>query len=255
MAKRCRIPPQQIIRFMSMQLEITTMAGFGITCSVDPEVTVLNLKKVAESEMKRLIKHLITADAQVASESQNILDAGIRDGDMLQAVLMSDDDKVQAIVQERESHTCDCRKVTRAGDYALVKAMFWPRDQEAAPYVEEHFLYHLPSWRRGDAPLLEATYLDDPENDDAEKGHELVLVGNGEVELREVSEFGVWNTLFRKKLDSLLEGAYLYAFTGMGTVAMLTCQEENMDQNSCQRNSVSDLSLGQKKLDELVVRA
>lgn len=36
---------------------------------------------------------------------------------------------------------------------------------------------------------------------------------------------------------------------------LLVSEIENMDQNSCQRNSVSDLSLGQKKLDELVVRA
>ena len=194
---------------MSLHLEISTMAGCSITCNVDPEITVLNLKKVAESEMKRLIRHLVTADARVASENQNMFDAGIRDGDVLQAVLMSDDDKVQAIVQESGSHTCDCRKVTRAGDYVLVKAMFWSRDQEAAPYVEEYSLYHLLSWRRGDAPLLEATYVDDPVSDNAKEGHELRLVGNGEVEMREISEVGFWNTLFRKKLESLLEGRVL----------------------------------------------
>lgn len=36
---------------------------------------------------------------------------------------------------------------------------------------------------------------------------------------------------------------------------LLVSEIENMDQNSCQRNSVSDLSLGQTKLDELVIRA
>ena len=63
---------------------------------------MLDVRLVAECTMKRMVEHLVTADACIVGAKQTVLDAKLKNGDWLQAVLMMEDDKIHAMVEDRK---------------------------------------------------------------------------------------------------------------------------------------------------------
>ena len=49
-----------------------------------------------------MVEHLVTADACIVGAKQTVLDAKLKNGDWLQAVLMMEDDKIHAMVEDRK---------------------------------------------------------------------------------------------------------------------------------------------------------
>ena len=196
---------------MALRLEVSTLAGISIRINTCPEDTVLKLRCVAECKLNILIKHLVTADAHIiADERQAVAAASIKDGDVLQALAMTEDDKIDAIVKDKEKQMENIGvaprvDVDRAGEYVIV-AMHWQLIESQDYDRWEYMLHHLTSWRRGGAALDAAVLETGSVFDLCDGGYDLIFVGDGEYEKRRRTRLDRDDgTVYRKSLDSLLQ--------------------------------------------------
>ncbi|CAE7753593.1 unnamed protein product [Symbiodinium sp. CCMP2592] len=196
---------------MALRLEVSTLAGISIPINVCPEDTVLKLRCVAECKLNILIKHLVTADAHImADERQAVAEANIKDGDVLQALAMTKDDKIDAIVKDKENQmesigVAPRVHVDRAGEYVII-AMHWQVRVSEDYDRWEYMLHHLTSWRRGAAALDGAAFETGARFDFCDGGYDLIFVGDGEYEKRRRTRLGRDDgTVYRKSLHSLLQ--------------------------------------------------
>ncbi|CAE7205740.1 unnamed protein product [Symbiodinium microadriaticum] len=195
---------------MALRLEVSTLAGISIPINIYPEDTVLKLRCVAECKLNILIKHLVTADAHIiGDEKLAIADANIKDGDVLQALAMTEDDKIDAIVKDKEKQmefigAIDPRvDIARSGEYVII-AIHWELTSEDYDRWE-YMLHHLTSWRRGGAALDAAVFERGDVLGFCDGGYELIFVGDGEYEKRRRTRLDRDDgTVYRKSVDSLL---------------------------------------------------
>ena len=160
---------------MALRLEVSTMAGSTVNICANPEGSVLDVLLAAENALQHMILQLVTADARVLSKDQEVLTSNLQDGDMLQAVLMSDDDKIRTIAEEHgEFLSADL-----SGDYVIIHVLthIWLGDEETMTC-----LYHLPSLRTRSAaePLYMAILS---YKGSILSGHQLYFVGDQEIQL------------------------------------------------------------------------
>ena len=185
-----------------VRLGVCTLSGLAVTVEVAPEQTLQDVQREAEGAMECLISHLIMPmpHAVPAEKAQTVEKANLQEGDVLQAVLMTDDDKLRAILDTLTSPVATLRE-DRRGEWVIINAFIIT--DSSAQQVRSR-LYHLPSWRGG-KPLLSSLY-----EDDVQTGVEVRFCEDGEgqaVESVEITEEldGEILSQTRKKLKSLLE--------------------------------------------------
>ncbi|CAE7781846.1 unnamed protein product [Symbiodinium sp. CCMP2592] len=191
---------------MALRLEVSTMAGSTVNIYADPEGSVLDVLLEAENGLQHMIHHLVTTDACVLRGDQAILASNLQDGDMLQAVLMSDDDKIRTIAKQHG----ELLSAARSGEYVIIRLLTKkPLPMPNYDKIATH-LYHLPSLRTAAEPLyaalLSVEYM-------VMFGLELIFVGDQEIELRHVGGRGdpdlefddglIYDTVWRTALGDL----------------------------------------------------
>lgn len=71
---------------MTFNLTVTLLSGERADVEVDPDRTVIFLRRAAESQLKRPLKALLSAQGRLNGPSR-ICDAGLQDGDVITAIV------------------------------------------------------------------------------------------------------------------------------------------------------------------------
>ena len=206
---------------MALRLEVATLSGVTVTVNADREETMLNVVRAAQQAMAdrigdRIIRHLVTADARITNVGQAVFEAKLQDGETLQAVLMTADEQIDAIRGELLKKSCGKFWVNykdHKGQYFVIETRTLRENPyslfgEKRDYDYTAMLYHLPSWRPGDAPCLMR---------EGGRGQELVLVGDDTVRVKSAKGGISYHTI-----EALLEHE---TFAGVSSACQLRCVE------------------------------
>mmetsp|Transcript_128473 Transcript_128473/g.181183 ORF Transcript_128473/g.181183 Transcript_128473/m.181183 type:complete len:183 (+) Transcript_128473:31-579(+) len=140
---------------MATSLRITLLSGEEATVSIEPSTALLDVRKLAEEKLGKQIKSLVDKDSQTLDDKQTIMEAGLKDGDTLSAVVAN---TVEEIKKSFNPEQLIVTGSSRHGDWVLIHAC----ENQSRKEEDYHncYLFHLPSWKPGAAPVKKTSWTD-----------------------------------------------------------------------------------------------
>ncbi|CAE7435092.1 unnamed protein product [Symbiodinium sp. KB8] len=140
---------------MATSLRITLLSGEEATVSIEPSSALLDVRKLAEDKLGKKIQSLVDKDSRTLDDKQTILEAGLKDGDTLTAVV---EDILEQIKKSFNPKHHIVTGSSRHGDWVLIHAV----DNQDRKEEDYHncFLFHLPSWKPGATPVKKTGWTD-----------------------------------------------------------------------------------------------